>query len=178
MSRKRPRPLDPKLYIRDIPDFPKAGIIFKDITPLLKSTRAFRGVIDTLANHYKSKRIDLVLAVDARGFLFASPLALRLRAGIIPMRKRGKLPYKTHSVEYQLEYGTDTVEIHQDAISAGDRVLIVDDVLATGGTARAAIELVTRSGGKVVECAFLIELTFLHGRDKLKPHKAFSIVRY
>ncbi|MBI2890510.1 MAG: adenine phosphoribosyltransferase [Nitrospirae bacterium] len=173
-----PRPIDLKTLIRDVPDFPKPGIVFKDITPLLKSPRAYRFTIRKLVDRYKKKRIDLVLAIDARGFLFGAPVALQLGAGIVPMRKKGKLPFKTHAHEYALEYGSDTVEIHQDALGAGDRVLVVDDVLATGGTAQAAVELISRNGGKVVECAFVIELAFLNGRAKLAPQRVFSLLRY
>lgn len=179
MTRKSKRTrFDLKSFIRDVPDFPKPGIIFKDITPLLKSPQAFKVMTDAFVQRYKTKKVDVILAVDARGFLLAGPLAVRLGLGIVPMRKKGKLPYKTHSFDYQLEYGKDTVEIHQDAVEPGNRVLVVDDVLATGGTARAAVELVTRSGGRVVECAFLMELSFLNGRDKLKPFPIFSQIRY
>lgn len=164
--------------IRDVPDFPKKGIIFKDITPLLKDKAAFADVIDTLAKRYKDKKIDIVASVEARGFIFGSALAYKLGAGMVPVRKKGKLPYKTTSVTYDLEYGTDTLEMHVDAVSPGQNVLIVDDLLATGGTVSAVCDLVKKSGGKIVETAFLIELEFLHGRDKLKDYPVFSLIKF
>ncbi len=169
---------DIKRKIRDIPDFPKPGIIFKDITPLLSDARAFQQVIDSFAKRYASKMIDAVVSIESRGFIFGAALAYRIEAGFIPVRKKGKLPYKTEEVEYGLEYGTDIIQIHQDAVHAGSRVLIIDDVLATGGTARAACDLVQKVGGQVVECAFLMELSFLNGRDKLKDQEIFSVLNY
>lgn len=164
--------------IRDIPDFPKKGIIFKDITTLLKDGNKFRKAIDAIAERYKDKKIDKVVSVEARGFIFGSVVAYKLGAGIIPVRKKGKLPHETHRVEYELEYGTDCLEIHKDAISPGDNVLIIDDLLATGGTMKAVCELVEKMGGKVVEVAFLIELTFLKGRDRLKGKEVFSLIEF
>jgi adenine phosphoribosyltransferase len=170
--------LDLKKFIRDIPDFPKPGILFRDITPLLQNPRAFRAAIRNLADRYKGKRVDKVLCVESRGFLFGAPLAVKLGAGLVIARKPGKLPWKTKSVRYALEYGTDVIEMHEDSILAGERVLIVDDLLATGGTASAGVQLVTDHKGKVVECAFVIELEALGGRKRLAPAKVFSVLRY
>lgn len=170
--------VDLKSKIRDIPDFPKPGILFKDITPLLSDVKAFQQVIDTLAKRYGDKAIDYVVGVESRGFIFGAALAYRIDAGFVPVRKRGKLPYKTEKVEYALEYGTDQVEIHQDAIHQGSRVLVIDDLLATGGTARATCDLVQKTGGRVVECGFVVELKFLNGREKLKGHEVFSLLQY
>jgi adenine phosphoribosyltransferase len=167
-----------KTTIRDVPDFPKEGILFKDITPVLSDVRLFQGVIDEFAKRYADKQIDCIVAMESRGFMFGAPLAYRIDAGFVPVRKKGKLPYKTERVEYALEYGTDILEMHQDAIHKGSRVLVVDDVLATGGTAKATCDLVSKVGGKIVECAFVIELDFLHGRDKLKGQEVFSIIQY
>lgn len=167
-----------KHSIRDIPDFPKKGIIFKDITTLLKDGKKFRDAIDCIADRYKDKKIDKVVAIEARGFILGSVIAYKLGAGIIPVRKKGKLPYKTESVEYELEYGKDSLEMHKDAIKPNDRVLVVDDLLATGGTMDAVCKLVERSKGKVVEIAFLIELTFLKGRSRLKGRKVFSLIKF
>ena len=167
-----------KNHIRDIPDFPKAGILFKDITPLLSDPDAFREAMDLLGNRYRGENIDSVVCVEARGFLIGSALAYKLNAGIIPVRKPGKLPYKTHRATYQLEYGTDTLEIHQDAIRPGQKILIVDDLLATGGTTEAVANLVKRLEGEVVELAFLVELTFLEGRSRLKGHNIFSLIQF
>lgn len=167
-----------KKKIRDVPDFPKPGIVFKDITPLLADTRSFQKVIDAFARRYGQKGIDHVVAVESRGFIFGAALAYRMDAGFVPVRKKGKLPYKTESVEYALEYGTDKIEIHQDAIHKGSRVLVVDDVLATGGTAAATCELIEKCGGEVVECAFVLELGFLKGREKLKGREIFSLIQY
>lgn len=164
--------------IRDVPNFPKPGIIFKDITPLLKDVRAFQTVIDVLAKRYADKSIDLVLGIEARGFIFAAALAYRLDAGFVPVRKKGKLPYTTDSAEYALEYGTDRVEMHTDALFPNARVLVVDDLIATGGTAKATCELIERQKGTVVECAFVIELKFLNGRDTLKGREVFSLIQY
>ncbi|HEY6197905.1 MAG TPA: adenine phosphoribosyltransferase [Candidatus Binatia bacterium] len=163
--------------IRDIPDFPKKGIVFKDITPLLGNGPLFHKTIDVLAERYRDQKIDAVLGIESRGFIIGAALAYRLGAGFCIVRKPGKLPYETHSASYELEYGTDSLEIHRDAIKPGARVLIVDDLIATGGTAKAACELVSVLGGEVVECAFVIELSFLKGREKLGC-RSFSILRY
>jgi adenine phosphoribosyltransferase len=167
-----------KRRIRDIPDFPKPGILFRDITPLLADGRAFCQAIDYIGERYQDKKIDVVVAVEARGFIMGSALAYKLHAGNILIRKSGKLPYKTHRATYALEYGTDTLEIHQDAFKPGQRVLIADDLLATGGTISAAVDLVKQLGGEIVELAFLIELTALKGREKLKEHSVFSLLQY
>lgn len=167
-----------KKYIRDIPDFPKKGILFKDITTLLKDAEAFKKALDILYIRYKDKKIDKVVAIESRGFIFGGALADRLGAGFVPVRKKGKLPAETISVTYQLEYGSDTVEVHRDAIKRGERILLIDDLLATGGTASGAAELIEKMGGEIVEIAFLIELEFLRGRDKLKDYEVFSILKY
>jgi len=164
--------------IRDIPDFPKEGIIFKDITTLLKDKNAFRQAIDQLAEEFAAKNVQLVVGVEARGFIFGGALAYKLGAGFVPIRKKGKLPFRTKCISYDLEYGTDTLEIHEDAIAPGTRVLIVDDVLATGGTIKAVSELVQGQGAKIIGVAFLVELEFLNGKNKLQGHEIFSIVRY
>ena len=164
--------------IRDIPDFPKPGIVFKDITPLLANGPLFAKTIDLLAERYREKKIDTVLGIESRGFIIGSALAYRLGAGFSVVRKPGKLPYETHSASYQLEYGSDALEIHIDAISSGARVVIADDLIATGGTAAATAELVAKLGGTVVECAFVIELTFLKGREKLKRYGVYSLLQY
>jgi adenine phosphoribosyltransferase len=170
--------MDLKSFIRDIPDFPKKGIIFKDITPLLQNPQAFQAVIDQLAARYQNKNLKAVVAMESRGFIFGAPFALRLGVAFVPVRKPGKLPHKTHSETYDLEYGKDTLEIHQDAVSKGDKVLVLDDVLATGGTAAATVRLVEKAGGEVTEAAFLMHLTFLKGQDKLKSTPFFSIIQY
>ncbi|MBI4777953.1 adenine phosphoribosyltransferase [Candidatus Desantisbacteria bacterium] len=167
-----------KDYIRDIPDFPKEGIIFKDITPLLKDGKAFAASVDEIAAKYEDKQIDLVVGIDARGFIVGSPVAYKLGIGFIPVRKPGKLPYKTASISYSLEYGTDTVEIHEDAVSKGQRILIVDDLLATGGTAAAVAKLVEKLGGIIVGIEFLVDLTFLNGRDNLKGYNVSALMEY
>jgi len=164
--------------IRSIPDFPKPGILFRDITTLLQNGPQFRRAIDTIAKHYEGKKIDEIVAVESRGFIIASPLAYKFKAGIIPVRKKGKLPYKTVEATYDLEYGTDTLQMHADAFPEGSNVLIVDDLLATGGTAKAVIDLVKKLKGKIVGVCFLIELTDLKGREKLKGHKVLSIIKY
>jgi adenine phosphoribosyltransferase len=164
--------------VRDIPDFPKPGIVFRDITPLLANGRLFGQTIDILAERYRDQKIQTVLGIESRGFIFGAALAYKLGAGFSVVRKPGKLPYETHSATYELEYGTDSLEIHVDGLSRNARVVIADDLIATGGTAKATAELVTKLGGTVVECAFVIELAFLHGRDKLKPHGVFSLVQY
>lgn len=166
-------------YIRDVPDFPKEGIVFKDITPLLQSAEGFGRVIDTFKERYADRGIDTVVGVEARGFVFAAAVAYALGAGCVMIRKPGKLPYKTFRKTYDLEYGTDTVEIHQDAIVPGQKVLLVDDVLATGGTMSAVIDLLTRNFTcELVEVAFLIELGFLNGRDKLGGIPIHSLIVY
>ncbi|MDP1854079.1 MAG: adenine phosphoribosyltransferase [Candidatus Omnitrophota bacterium] len=164
--------------IRAIPDFPKKGILFRDITTLLKDKKAFRTSIDLISRPYQNKKIDAVVAVESRGFIFGSAIAYKLKCGFIPVRKKGKLPYKTRSVTYELEYGTDTLEIHQDAIARGARILIVDDLLATGGTVRAVTELVKQLEGRIVGIAFLIELSALSGRNKLKGLPIHSLIKY
>ena len=170
--------MDLKNYIRDIPDFPKKGIIFKDITTLLMNGDAFKYAIDQIAEHYKDKNIDLVVGVESRGFIVGAAVAYKLGVGFIPVRKPGKLPYKTIKATYTLEYGTDTIEMHEDAIRRSEKILIVDDLLATGGTASAMIELVTRLGGEVIGIAFIIELSFLNGRNKLQGYEVFSLIQY
>lgn len=167
-----------KEHIRDIPDFPKDGIVFKDITPLLAHKKTFAYTIDAIAHHYDRDEIDKVLGIEARGFMVAAPLAYRFTAGLIPVRKKGKLPWQVESQEYELEYGTDHLEIHRDAIEPGERILIVDDVLATGGTARATAELTERCGGKVAGIAMIMELGFLKGREKLGGYDVFSLITY
>ena len=164
--------------IRNIPDFPKAGIQFKDITPLLADARLFSGCIDLLTDRLKPGSVDAVVGIDARGFIFAAAAAVKLRAGFVPVRKKGKLPYQTHEEEYQLEYGTATVAVHVDALKPGSRVLLIDDLLATGGTAAAAAALVKRLGAQILEISFLIELSFLRGREKLKDYPVRSLVVY
>ena len=167
-----------KTIIRDVPDFPKKGIMFKDITPLLADHAAFTETINGMAERYKGRGITKVLGIEARGFLLAAPIAMALGAGIVPVRKKGKLPYRTVSATYALEYGEDTLQIHEDAIRKGEKVLIVDDVLATGGTAGAVCDLVDKLGGKVESIAMLIELGFLNGRAKLPGREVFSLIKY
>jgi adenine phosphoribosyltransferase len=167
-----------KDHVRDIPDFPKPGVVFKDITPLLADEKAFLYAVDEIADHYTTPTIQKVLGVEARGFILAAPIAYRLSAGFVPVRKAGKLPHDIEQEEYELEYGTDMLEVHRDAVSAGERVLIVDDVLATGGTASAAIRLAERLGATVGGLGFVIELGFLGGRAKLGSHDAVSLVKY
>jgi adenine phosphoribosyltransferase len=170
--------MDLTKYIRDIPDFPKPDILFKDITPLLAEPAAFQHAIDRFAERYQSRSIDVVAAAEARGFLFAAPLALQLRKPFVPLRKPGKLPHTTHWFAYELEYGTAELHVHIDAVNPGARVLLIDDLLATGGTMHAGCQLIEKSGGHVHECAFLVELTFLHGRERLKPYAVFSLIQY
>ncbi len=167
-----------KTLIRDIPDFPRKGIIFKDITTLLKEGERFKETIDEISNRYLAKKIDVVVSIESRGFIIGSAIAYKLGAGIVLIRKKGKLPWRTHQATYELEYGRDTLEIHQDAIKPGEKVLIVDDLLATGGTAGAAINLVERLKGQIVGIAFLIELTFLKGREQIKDYPIFSLIKY
>lgn len=170
--------LDLREHIRNIPDFPKPGILFRDITPMLAAPDAFRAAVRRLAAHYRESGVQKVCAAEARGFLFAAPLALELRAGFVPVRKPGKLPFNKHSFSYELEYGQDSLEMHIDALSAGDRVLLVDDLLATGGTMQACLRMVEKTGAKIVGCAFVIELEGLKGRERLAPYETFSLVRY
>lgn len=167
-----------KQRVRDIPDFPKAGILFRDITPLLADARAFRQAIDSIGERYLDRKIDVVVGVEARGFILAAALAYKLGVGNVLIRKPGKLPYKTNRITYALEYGTDTLEIHQDAIQPGQRVVLADDLLATGGTISAAADLVQQQGGEIVELAFVIELTELKGRERLKGLPIFSLLQY
>jgi len=167
-----------KKAIRDIPDFPKKGIIFKDITPLLKNQKLFKKAISLISEHFKDRKIDLVVSVESRGFIFGAALAHKLGAGFVPVRKKGKLPYHTYSVTYDLEYGKDTLEIHQDAIGKGSKVLIIDDLLATGGTLAAVINLVKKMGGEIRGIGFLIELTFLKGRERNKDYEIFSLIKF
>ena len=170
--------IDLRDYIRDIPDFPKPGVTFKDITPLLSHPEAFAAAIDRLDRAFAGRGIDAIAAAEARGFIFGAPLALRLGAGFVPIRKPGKLPYATIALEYQLEYGSDRLEVHTDALGVARRVLLIDDVLATGGTMRACRDLVQSTGAEVVACAFLIELAFLGGRAKLEPTEIVSLITY
>jgi adenine phosphoribosyltransferase len=164
--------------IRTVPDFPKKGIMFRDITTLIRDNAAFRQTIDLLAERYRKAGIDKVVSIESRGFIFGAPLAYVLNAGFVPVRKPGKLPAAVTRQEYSLEYGTDAIEMHTDAIAPGEKVLLLDDLLATGGTIRAACDLVQRTGGHIVGLAFLIELSFLHGRDRLKEYDVYSVLRY
>ena len=164
--------------IRNVPDFPKPGIQFKDITPVLADSRLFDGAMNLLVEPYRSSKVDKVVGIDARGFIFASAVAVQLGAGFVPVRKKGKLPYTTHEQSYDLEYGSNTVAIHIDAVKPGARVLLVDDLLATGGTASAALHLLEKIGAKILEVHFLIELQFLQGRSKLKGYPVKSLVTY
>jgi len=170
--------MDLKKIVRDIPDFPKPGIIFKDITPLLNDPPAFKFIVDSFAERYRGKKIDVIVGIESRGFLFGSTLAYLLGKSFAIARKKGKLPYARVSHTYKLEYGEDTIELHEDAIKKGDRVLVIDDLLATGGTAGAAAHLVEKMGGKVEELAFVIELEFLNGRKVLGDYPVFSLVQY
>ena len=164
--------------IRNVPDFPKPGIQFKDITPVLADAKLFSGCIDLLIDGFKPGQVDAVVGIDARGFIFAAAAAMRLQAGFVPVRKKGKLPFKTHEQEYDLEYGTSSIAMHIDALKPGSRVLLIDDLLATGGTAAAAASLVQKLGAQILEISFLIELNFLNGRDRLKGNKVRSVVVY
>jgi len=165
-------------YVRSIPDFPKPGILFRDITPLLASPRALREAVRQMAEYFCDRQIEVIAAAEARGFLFAAPLALELGAALVPIRKPGKLPYETISHTYELEYGTDTLEMHVDAVPPGAKVLVVDDLLATGGTVEACCKLVEKAGGTVVACAFVIELAGLGGARKIAPYEYVSLIRY
>jgi adenine phosphoribosyltransferase len=170
--------LDLKEKIRSIPDFPKKGIVFRDITPLISDGSAFRQAVDEMAKKYEGMQIDTILGAEARGFIFGAALAYKLGCGFIPVRKPGKLPYKTCKVSYDLEYGSNTVEMHTDAVKAGDNILIVDDLVATGGTARAQAKLVKDCGGKVAGFCFLVELEFLNPRKLLEGYDVFSLIKY
>jgi adenine phosphoribosyltransferase len=170
--------MDLRQYIRDIPDFPKPGILFKDITPLLAEPRAFERSVELLCSRYEGERVDVIAAAEARGFLFAAPMALRMRKPLVPLRKPGKLPYRTYSLQYDLEYGCAELHVHTDGITSAARVLLVDDLLATGGTMEAGCKLIEKAGGEVIGCAFLVELSFLKGRERLKPHEVFSLITY
>lgn len=170
--------MDLKKLIREVPDWPKPGILFYDLTTLLQNAEGLRTLIDGIAAHYKGKNIDVVAGVEARGFIFAPAVAYQLGTGFVPVRKPKKLPWKTASVSYALEYGTDTLEIHQDAVQPGQRVLLCDDLLATGGTAAATTKLIRQLGGEVAGAAFAVELTFLHGREKLSNSDVFSLIQY
>lgn len=163
-------------YIRDVPDFPKPGIVFKDITPLLADTKALGYAIETMRAAIAPHRVDKIAGIESRGFLFGVPIARDLGVGFIPIRKPGKLPWRTRSVEYELEYGSDTIEIHEDAIAAGDRVAIVDDLLATGGTMAASVRLIETLGGTVAACSVVIELGFLHGRKLIADHDLYALL--
>lgn len=167
-----------KQCIREVPDFPKKGINFKDITSLLREADKFKLSIDRLVERYKGKQIDVVVGIEARGFILAGAVAYTLGTSMVPVRKKGKLPWRTRSVTYQLEYGTDTLEVHQDSIQPGERVVIIDDLLATGGTTKAVVELIEALKGEIVEVAFLIELGFLNGREKLKRYPVFSLIKF
>ncbi len=178
MSHKLVTPADIAAAIRNVPDFPKPGIQFKDITPVLADPHLFAGAIDLLAGSYKPGTVDAVVGIDARGFILAAGVALRLKAGFVPVRKKGKLPFDTHEQSYDLEYGSNTVAIHIDAVKPGATVLLVDDLLATGGTAEAAAALLRRIGANILEVSFMIELSFLKGRDRLKGYPVRSLVTY
>ena len=170
--------MDLKEYVRSIPDFPKKGILFRDITTLVKEPAVFKEVIDRLVNQYKDTKIDKIASVEARGYIFGGALAYLLGCGFVPVRKPGKLPAETMSLDYTLEYGTNTVEMHTDAITHGEKVLVFDDLLATGGTVHATCKLVEKLGGTVVSCAFIINLTELKGAEKLHQYDVFSLITY
>jgi adenine phosphoribosyltransferase len=178
MNQTKPTLPEIQRAIRNVPDFPKPGIQFKDITPVLADARLFSGSIDLLLGDFKPGMVDAVVGIDARGFIFAAAAALRLEAGFVPVRKQGKLPWRTHEQSYELEYGSNTIAIHQDAIKPGSRVLLIDDLLATGGTAAAAVALLQKLGAKILEVSFLIELSFLPGRNKLKGCPVRSLIVY
>ena len=169
---------DLKKLIREVPDYPKPGILYYDLTTILKDKQGFHNLVDQLCAHYDGRKIDVVAGIEARGFIFAPALAYRLGAGFVPVRKPKKLPAKTRAVSYALEYGTDSLELHEDAITPGDRVIICDDLLATGGTAAAAAKLVQELGGKVEGLAFAVELTFLNGRKKIAGFDVFALIQY
>ncbi len=167
-----------KQSIRDVPDFPKKGILFKDITTLCKDPAMFQRMVDLLGHRYVGKSVDLVIGIEARGFIVGAALAYKLGAGVVLVRKPGKLPHKTHKTTYKLEYGEDSLEIHQDAIKKGQNVVIADDLLATGGTAQAVLQLISGMGANIIECSFIIELEELRGSDKLAPFPIFSLIQY
>ena len=170
--------MDLKKYIRDIPDFPQKGVMFRDITTLLKEPGPFKYVIDTIVDKYKNQKVDKVVSVEARGYIFGGTIAYLLNCGFVPVRKPGKLPAEVVSLEYTLEYGKNTIEIHKDAIQPGEMVLVFDDVLATGGTVQATCRLIEQLGGKVIACVFISDLTYLKGSEKLKDYEIFSLVQY
>ncbi len=170
--------MDLASLIRDVPDFPVEGVLFKDLTTLLKDARAFREAVDALATPYRGQHVDVVAAIESRGFIFAAPVAYLLGAAFVPIRKPGKLPAETISVEYTLEYGSNTLEMHRDAITPGQRVLLIDDLLATGGSAKAAVQLIERLGGQVVGIAFLVNLAFLKGQDNLPGYDVYSVIEF
>jgi len=170
--------MDLASLIRDIPDFPKPGILFKDITPLLTNPQGFREAVKRMAEAYKDAKVDAVVAVESRACLFGGPVALALDASLVIVRKPGKLPYKTRRISYELEYGTDTLEIHEDAVKKGDRILIVDDLLATGGTVQAVAKMIKEMGAEIVGCSFVIELDFLKGRDRLADYDVASLIHF
>jgi adenine phosphoribosyltransferase len=170
--------MDLTKFIRNIPDFPKPGIQFKDITPLLAHPEAFQEAIRLLLHHYENRQIDAVSAAEARGFLFAAPLAYQMKKPLVPLRKPGKLPYRTHKLQYDLEYGQAELHVHVDGFQPGTQVLLIDDLLATGGTLEAACKLIEQAGARVASCAVLVELLFLKGRERLAPHEVFSLIRY
>ncbi|MCK4905132.1 adenine phosphoribosyltransferase [bacterium] len=167
-----------KSAIRDVPDFPKKGIIFKDITPVLKDGKLFSLAVENMIEPFRKQKIDSVVAIEARGFIFGAAIANVLNCGMVPVRKPGKLPYETRLVSYELEYGTDTLEIHTDAVNKGENILVVDDLLATGGTAQGACELIEKSGGNIIGISFLIELAFLNGRKRLGNYPIHSLIKY
>lgn len=170
--------MDLTKYIRNIPNFPKPGILFKDITPLLADPEAFHAAVRQMMEHYAGTEIDAISAAEARGFLFAAPLAYLMKKPLVPLRKPGKLPYTTHKLQYDLEYGQAELHVHVDGFNPGAKVLVIDDLLATGGTLEAACKLIEQAGAKVVGCAVLVELSFLLGRERLRPHDVFSLIRY
>lgn len=169
--------MDYRKFIRDIPDFPQKGIIFRDITPLIRDVRAFKAVLDEFENRYRGTKLDAIAAIESRGFIFAGALADRLGIGFVPIRKSGKLPWQTEKMEYELEYGTATIEIHKDALKPDEKVLLFDDVIATGGSLEASAKLIEKLGAKVFEIAVLIELTYLNGRERLKNYNLFSLIK-
>lgn len=171
-------PLDLRQFIRDVPDFPRPGILFRDITPLLATPQAFRQCIQTLADHYRQLEVEAIVAAEARGFIFAAPLALELATPFVPVRKPGKLPFHTHAHRYELEYGQDTLEMHVDGVQPGQRVLVVDDLLATGGTVEACCQLLAKCGARVIGCAFAVELLSLGGARRLGDLPLFSVIQY
>jgi len=165
-------------YIRNIPDFPKEGILFKDITPLLKNNRVFKAAIDALVEIYKDEEIDYIVGIEARGFIIGTPMAYALNKGFIPVRKPGKLPYDKYTASYDLEYGSSELEIHSDAFSKGDKILLVDDLLATGGTTKASVDLIEKLGGEIIGIAFLLELKDLNGRDMIEGYDIFTLLQH